>query len=601
MELDPLDLSDIGVSAFKGKNRSQGALKLFLDKASNGELGPNPVLLIEDLDRFSRQPALQTISALITDVANAGITLVVLRHDYAINKDTLENDPATWWRLIGAVQNAHDSSKKLSDRINSAKDSAVQQMRAGKTVRLGNEPFWINYDAKTDSFVIDEPWAELVRKVFNLACEFDYGFTRIAQTLNAEGSRTKKGQRWAVASIRYLLKNRQVLGEHQPMKTQTVKGKRKQVPNGPPIPDRFPALIDEAKFILVQEKVIARRSKTGPRNRFNNWLQGRIRCSCGGRLTTSQNKIDGQAYDYLRCSNNSSGLRITNCKQLRLLDVTAAVLTNLGEMQWRSFFPDEQADAETAKAQNDVAGAKTRLEEAEAKHRQLKAKVTEAALADGALSLLKILSDAADDAAEDIELKKAELNRAEVALAQATYRPSDDNSLDTLLSHVAGVMDCFSRGADTFEIRRELNDLFVQAGLKVVMDQEKQRVGFSLRDSEVVWRSYDPDLAVLQLRHRQIKPELFPSVMQEHEEVLADIGPKVKGAMEQRRAELLAEGKDPSRTNLSGQVLTDDEIAASTEWLLSKFRRDHTRNIGQEAAEIRREVGRRKFQAAGDS
>ena len=42
----------------------------------------------------------------------------------------------------------------------------------------------------------------------------------------------------------------------------------------------------------------------------------------------------------------------------------------------------------------------------------------------------------------------------------------------------------------------------MQAGLKVVMDREKQRVGFSVRDSEV-WRSYDPDLAVLQLRHQR--------------------------------------------------------------------------------------------------
>ena len=72
--------------------------------------------------------------------------------------------------------------------------------------------------------------------------------------------------------------------------------------------------------------------------------------------------------------------------------------------------PDEVADAEAAKAQKAVAKARTKLEEAEAGHRQLKAKVAEAALADGAISLLQILSDAADDAAEDIELK-AELNR----------------------------------------------------------------------------------------------------------------------------------------------------------------------------------------------
>ena len=89
--------------------------------------------------------------------------------------------------------------------------------------------------------------------------------------------------------------------------------------------------------------------------------------------------------------------------------------------------------------------------------------------------------------------------------------------------------------------------------------------------------------------------------MQEHREVAEEIGPMLKAAMADKRDQLLKDGKDPGRTTVDGRVLTDDEIAASTEWLLERFQRGHTRNIKQEADEIRRQVGRAKFQAGDDS
>ena len=52
---ESLCITDLGVSAFRGKNfQPKAALGKFLEAARKGLLLPNPVLIIENPDRFSR-------------------------------------------------------------------------------------------------------------------------------------------------------------------------------------------------------------------------------------------------------------------------------------------------------------------------------------------------------------------------------------------------------------------------------------------------------------------------------------------------------------------------------------------------------------------
>ena len=50
-----------GVSAFRGKNRKKGDLSVFLAALEAGELEPNPVLILEDLDRLSRDKIMSSV------------------------------------------------------------------------------------------------------------------------------------------------------------------------------------------------------------------------------------------------------------------------------------------------------------------------------------------------------------------------------------------------------------------------------------------------------------------------------------------------------------------------------------------------------------
>ena len=59
---DELQLEDIGVSAFKGDNVKEGALGRFLHAVEKGRVPAGSYLLVESLDRISRQEVLKSLS-----------------------------------------------------------------------------------------------------------------------------------------------------------------------------------------------------------------------------------------------------------------------------------------------------------------------------------------------------------------------------------------------------------------------------------------------------------------------------------------------------------------------------------------------------------
>jgi DNA invertase Pin-like site-specific DNA recombinase len=65
------ELEDIGISAFKGANVREGALGRFLDAVKSGRIKPGSFLLVESLDRLSREQVL-TAQSLFLSIIQAG-------------------------------------------------------------------------------------------------------------------------------------------------------------------------------------------------------------------------------------------------------------------------------------------------------------------------------------------------------------------------------------------------------------------------------------------------------------------------------------------------------------------------------------------------
>src|SRR5687768_14323056 len=74
LELDTA-LEDRGVSAFRGKNATEGALFGFLQAVKDGRVKRGSVLLVESLDRLSRQAVEEALPQFLA-IIKAGVTIV---------------------------------------------------------------------------------------------------------------------------------------------------------------------------------------------------------------------------------------------------------------------------------------------------------------------------------------------------------------------------------------------------------------------------------------------------------------------------------------------------------------------------------------------
>ena len=216
------------------------------------------------------------------------------------------------------------------------------------------------------------------------------------------------------------------------------------------------------------------------------------------------------------------------------------------------------------------------------------------AVAGGALSLLKTLQDAADQVQQEMRERDATIRRQAARLEELQRQPGPDAVSAQLLEHVAGVMVAFGRGDDTAQIRMELNDLLIRAGLVLTLDQDRQRIGYTLNGRGPEWVSYDQDAALVKMATGTIDPALFPSVMAEHRAVAADLLPLVEQAAQGRRAAVLAAGNDPARVNMAGQELTDYQAATGLAWLRSKMATVGSYDLAAEAQAVRDHVSRVK-------
>jgi DNA invertase Pin-like site-specific DNA recombinase len=255
--------SDRGVSAWKGKNRQEGALGELLKIAKSGDL-----IAIEDNDRFSRERTTKSLAAL-EEIVNRGITVYFVKTGVEVTKENF-NDPAVLFPNFFQSFLANQENEKRAYRIRSAMESKRQQIEAGK-VPFGRLPAWLTWSAKPKTEgrkpvpITDK--VKAVRRVYKLCLE-GKGVRAIALAMrDTPPIANHKRANWNGYFVYRLLKDRAVFGEHTPSGTPSV----------------FPAIIDEADFLRVAEKLKARKHQTvRARVANSNLFSGLARCSvCG--------------------------------------------------------------------------------------------------------------------------------------------------------------------------------------------------------------------------------------------------------------------------------------------------------------------------------
>src|ERR1700723_810732 len=87
-----LSFRDLGVSAYRGQNAKEGALRAFLDAIEHNLVPPNSYLLIESLDRLSRDRILSA-QGLFLQIVQAGVTIVTLLDQRSYSLESLNQNP----------------------------------------------------------------------------------------------------------------------------------------------------------------------------------------------------------------------------------------------------------------------------------------------------------------------------------------------------------------------------------------------------------------------------------------------------------------------------------------------------------------------------
>jgi DNA invertase Pin-like site-specific DNA recombinase len=215
VELDTsIRLRDEGVSAFKGKHRENPdthALAGFLTAVKSGRVQAGSYLVVESLDRLSREKIRPALTLLL-NLIEAGVRVVQLLPVEAVYDEDVE--PMALLQAIMELNRGHSESKVKSERVGAA--WARKRREAATRVVTRRLPGWVKYE--DGRLVLDKPAARTVKQIYQMARD-GQGVHAIAEALNREGlsvlgRKVFKGQpvAWSETTVYHLLTTRTVEG-----------------------------------------------------------------------------------------------------------------------------------------------------------------------------------------------------------------------------------------------------------------------------------------------------------------------------------------------------------------------------------------------------
>ena len=144
-----LKLRDLGVSAFKSRNKEKGALSGFLAAVEQGRVKPGSLLLIESLDRLSRDEIGEALE-LFLGILRKGIKIVTRFPEDEFDKTAI-NDVAKIMTAIIYMSRAHEESATKSKRLTEAWKAKRAKLSEKKLTRRA--PAWLQLSEDRTKFV----------------------------------------------------------------------------------------------------------------------------------------------------------------------------------------------------------------------------------------------------------------------------------------------------------------------------------------------------------------------------------------------------------------------------------------------------------------
>lgn len=376
LELDTtLSMRDLGLSAFHGHHRAKGALGQFLRLVHDGRVAKDSVLLVESLDRLSREDILKAVG-LFTDLVNSGIKIVTLADNREFTKDSINANPMDLMMSLVVLSRGHEESQMKSKRIKAAWNGKRQKISKRKlTARC---PAWLKLSKDKTQFTAIPERVHTINHIFRMKLE-GIGSETISVKLNREEeAKSKKALPcwipkpmrkdstggWRKSYIDKIIRNRSVLGEYQPH--MLVEGK--SVPTGEPVKDYYPQIVSDQIFYGVQDLLSRNRHKGGKNGKVSNLFGHIAKCGyCGAPMQFINKGPAPKGYQYLVCDTARRG-RGCDYHSIRYKDFEKVVLQYCQGLTVQDILPSSgQALSEVQTLQYKLSATKAHIVENETK------------------------------------------------------------------------------------------------------------------------------------------------------------------------------------------------------------------------------------------
>jgi DNA invertase Pin-like site-specific DNA recombinase len=280
-------LRDLGRSAYKGSHAQFGALRDFLALVEAGEIERGSFLIVESLDRLSREAVLDALPRLL-DLIAAGITVVTLADGQEYSDGRLRADPSPLIMSLLIMMRAHEESRTKGMRVGKAWSEKRRLATETGQAMTAICPGWIRLvgGPKRGSYELIPERAAIVQRIFRETID-GHGRRAIARSLNTEGVPTwgvgrKRGALWHDSYVQKILRNPACYGAYEPLSKLAGGDGSGNVR----IDGYFPAAIEEDVFYHAQVAAGTRRQREGrPAAGHRNLLRGLAKCgACGSNL-----------------------------------------------------------------------------------------------------------------------------------------------------------------------------------------------------------------------------------------------------------------------------------------------------------------------------
>lgn len=312
--LEPTNcFTDKGMSAFKKRNNAEhGELRVIIDLIDNGQIEAGSILLIESLDRMSRQDV-NIAQEILLSIINRGVTVVTLVDGSVYRTGGKPQDMfAQLLFSLAIFMRANDESRQKSDRKS---DSWKHKRLLAKDGEYhgGQTPQWI--EVVNGKYRVIEAVAQKVCDIFN-----DYAHNGMG------GYRLTAKYGVPQATIGTWLDNPTVIG------TLTV------TENGVKVlyPKHYPAIVDPKVYELAQQRRAQRyvKRKTSKIGTYTNLFAGMLTDPHGKRMIVQQHNGGTKAFTspgfVIRCEFLEKAIVLDHMasEMERVTEVKPAIPTN---------------------------------------------------------------------------------------------------------------------------------------------------------------------------------------------------------------------------------------------------------------------------------